>query len=159
MEKEQKSKIGSVRNDGRWHDRGSNWSTPADLFNELAHEFIFTLDCCAESWNAKCQRYFTEKDDGLSQDWETNVVFMNPPYGKALNDWMKKAYESSLKGATVVCLVPAATDTAWWHDYAMKGEIRFLRGRPRFTTPDGMWQQTFSPSVLIIFKPNFPRLT
>ena len=73
---------------------------------------------------------------------------MNPPYGKVLNEWMKKAFES---GCTVVCLVPAATDTAWWHDYAMKGKIRYLRGRPRFVTKEGTWQQTFSPSVIVIF--------
>lgn len=152
MEKELKSKIGRVRNDGRWHNRGSDWSTPQDLFDELNKEFHFTLDPCASDWNHKCKKYFTEKDNGLEKDWGKNVVFMNPPYGKVLNDWMKKAYESSQKGAVVVCLVPSATDTAWWHDYAMKGEIRYLRGRPRFVTPEGTWQQTFSPSVIIILK-------
>ena len=86
------------------------------------------------------------------QDWGNEIVFMNPPYGKYLNDWMKKAYESSQKGAMVVCLVPAATDTNWWHSYALKGEIRYLRGRPRFVTKEGKWQQTFSPSVVVIYK-------
>ena len=120
------------------------------MFDELDKEFQFTLDVCASNWNAKCKKYFTEKDDGLKQGWDKNICWMNPPYGKVLNDWMKKAYES---GTTVVCLVPAATDTAWWHDYAMKGEIRFLRGRPRFQTKEGTWQQTFSPSVIVVLNP------
>ena len=157
MKEEIIKKIGRVRNDGRWHSRGSDWATPQDLFDDLWSEFHFTLDVCASDWNAKVKKHFTEKDDGLKQDWGKNVCWMNPPYGKVLNDWMKKAYESSLKGATVVCLVPSATDTAWWHDYAMKGEIRFLRGRPRFVTPEGTWQQTFSPSVVVVFTP--PEIT
>lgn len=146
------SKIGRVRNDGRWHSRGSDWATPDELFKELDNEFHFTLDPCASDWNAKCEKYFTEKNDGLKQDWGKERVFVNPPYGKILGEWMKKAYESAQKGAVVVCLVPAATDLAWFHDYALKGEIRFLRGRPRFKTKEGTWQQTFSPSIVIIFK-------
>lgn len=152
MKKQNAGKIGRFRNDGRWHGRGSDWSTPQNLFDELDKEFGFTLDVCASEWNAKCGEYFTEKEDGLSQDWKENVCWMNPPYGKALNDWMKKAWESAQRGTIVVCLVPSATDTAWFHDYALKGEIRFLRGRPRFTTPEGSWQQTFSPSIIVIFK-------
>ena len=146
-----KSKLGRVRNDGRWHSRGSDWATPQDLYDKLDAEFHFTLDVCASDWNAKCKRFFTEKDDGLKQDWGKEICWMNPPYGKVLNDWMEKAYKESQNGATVACLVPSATDTAWWHDYAMKGEIRYLRGRPRFQTKEGTWQQTFSPSTLIIF--------
>jgi len=146
-----KSKIARVRNDGRWHSRGSDWATPKELFDELNKEFHFTVDVCASDWNAKCKKYFTEKDDGLKQEWGTDTCWMNPPYGKVLNDWMKKAFESSLDGAIVVCLVPSATDTFWWHEYAMKGEIRYLRGRPRFQTKEGTWQQTFSPSVIVIF--------
>lgn len=151
MKQESKSKIGRVRNNGRWHSRGSDWATPQDLYDKLNDEFGFNLDACASEWNKKHIYYFDEHKNGLIQDWGTNKVFMNPPYGKVLNDWMKKAYESAQNGATVVCLVPAATDTAWWHDYAMKGEIRFLRGRPRFKTPEGTWQNTFSPSVIVIF--------
>lgn len=152
MEIINKSKIARVRNDGRWHNRGSDWSTPQELYDKLNEEFTFTLDPCASDWNAKCPIFFTEKENGLKQDWEKNVVFINPPYGKILNEWMRKAYESSLNGATCVCLVPASTDTEWWHKYAMKGEIRFIRGRPRFVTKEGSWQQTFSPSVIIIFR-------
>lgn len=152
MDLKNKSKIARVRNDGRWHSRGSDWGTPQELYDKLNDEFHFTLDVCASDWNHKCQAYFTEVEDGLVSNWNKEIVFMNPPYGKVLNDWMKKAYESYLNGATVVCLVPAATDTAWWHEYAMKGEIRFLRGRPRFMTKEGTWQQIFSPSVIVIFK-------
>lgn len=144
-----KSSLGRVRNDGRWHSRGSDWSTPQDLYDELDNEFHFTLDVCASDWNKKHTNYFSEKDNALEKDWGNNICWMNPPYGKVLNNWMKKAYESN---TTVVCLVPSATDTAWWHDYVMKGEIRYLRGRPRFITPEGTWQQTFSPSVIVIFK-------
>jgi phage N-6-adenine-methyltransferase len=145
------SKLSSSRNRGRWQGRGSDWATPLELFNKLDNEFHFTLDVCASDWNAKCDKYFTGKEDGLKQDWGDNICWMNPPYGKALNDWMKKAYKESMKKAIVVCLVPASTDLQWWHQYAMKGEIRFLRGRPRFETPDGKWQQTFSPSVIVVF--------
>ena len=143
------SAIARVRNDGRWHSRGSDWSTPQELFDELDAEFHFTLDPCASDWNAKCKKYYTEADNGLEQDWSGETVFMNPPYGKDLKLWMQKAFESD---TTVVCLVPAATDTSWWHDYALKGEIRYLRGRPRFVTKENTWQQTFSPSVIVIFR-------
>lgn len=152
MDSKSKSNIGRFRNNGRWNGRGSDWATPHELYDELNKEFGFTLDVCASDWNAKHKSYFTEKDDALKQNWRGFTCFMNPPYGKALNDWMKKAYEESKNGAVVVCLVPSATDTAWWHDYAMKGEIRFLRGRPRFLTKEGTWQQTFRPSVIVIFK-------
>lgn len=107
------------------------WSTPQDFFDELNKEFGFTLDVCATHDNAKCQTYYTIDQDGLAQEWE-GVCWMNPPYGREIGKWMEKAYESSLNGATVVCLVPARTDTKWWHEYVMKGDIRFLRGRLKF---------------------------
>mgnify|MGYP001591578805 CR=1 FL=1 len=153
MKKEVKSKIARVRNDGRWHSRGSDWATLQGLFDELDAEFHFTLDVCASDWNAKCKNYFSEEQNGLKQDWGQDVCWMNPPYGKALNSWMEKAWDACRLGAKIVCLVPAATDTYWWHEYAMKGEIRYLRGRPRFITKEGTWQQTFSPSVIIILTP------
>ena len=148
-----KTNIAKGRNNGRWHSKGYDWATDKELFNRLNKEFKFTLDVCASDWNKKLDNYFSEEQDSLIQDWSNDICFMNPPYGKVLKDWMKKAYEESLKGATVICLVPSATDLEWWHEYAMKGEIRFLRGRPRFYTKDGKWQNTFSPSVIIIFKP------
>jgi len=108
------------------------WSTPQDTFDALADEFgPFDLDVCATPENAKCSRYYTKEDDGLAHPWYGRC-WMNPPYGREIKAWMRKAYEESQRGATVVCLVPARTDTAWWHDYAMNGEVRFLRGRLKF---------------------------
>jgi phage N-6-adenine-methyltransferase len=106
--------------DGLMSSRTEEWPTPKDFFLKLNEEFHFTLDPCATVKNAKCDRFFTKADNGLIQDWGSDRVFMNPPYGSVIGDWMAKAYHSSLAGATVVCLVPARTDTAWWHDYAMK---------------------------------------
>jgi phage N-6-adenine-methyltransferase len=108
-----------------------DWATPADLFIRLDAEFGFTLDVCASETNAKCERYFTRDDDGLSKRW-TGTCWMNPPYGEAIGAWMEKAHTSANKRTTVVCLVPARTDTAWWWDHARYGEVRFLRGRLRF---------------------------
>lgn len=108
------------------------WSTPQGVFNKLNLEYNFTLDPCATEENAKCETYFTKLEDGLKQDWSGHTVFMNPPYGREIKAWMKKAYEESLKGCVVVCLVPSRTDTIWWHDYAMNGNIEFLKGRLKF---------------------------
>lgn len=108
------------------------WATPQWLFDDLNREFGFTLDPCATPDNAKCERFFTKVDDGLAQTWD-GTVWMNPPYGREIGRWVRKAYEASLTGATVVCLVPARTDTSWWHTYCMKAnEVRFIRGRVRF---------------------------
>jgi phage N-6-adenine-methyltransferase len=125
------------------------WATPQDLFDALNREFGFKTDVCALPSNAKCRRYFTPEMDGLKQRWR-GVCWMNPPYGKVIGHWMRKAYESAQRGATVVCLVPARTDTAWWHDYATKGEIRFLRGRLKFG--DSKSCAPF-PSAVVIFRP------
>lgn len=126
------------------------WATPQDTFDRLNDEFGFEVDVCATSDNAKCDRYFTPKQDGLAQDWRGLRCFMNPPYGREIKHWMHKAYNSSLGGATVVCLVPARTDTAWWHDYAMKGEIRFIRGRLQFGTSR---KDAPFPCAVVIFRP------
>jgi len=128
------------------------WPTPQGLFDELNEEFGFALDPCATDENAKCEMYFTKEDDGLKQDWEKETVFMNPPYGREIGEWMKKAYESSFKGATVVCLVPARTDTRWWHDYAMNAsEIKFIKGRLKFG--DAKNSAPF-PSAVVVFRPS-----
>lgn len=129
-----------------------NWATPQSTFDALHAEFLFTMDVCASEENAKCQRYFTALDDGLSQSW-TGVCWMNPPYGRTIGQWMRKAHQSSLDGATVVCLIPARTDTAWWHDYAMKGEIRFVRGRLKF---GGHKNSAPFPSAVVVFRPSTP---
>lgn len=128
-----------------------NWATPPDFFKKCEEEFgPFDLDVCASVDNAKCPRYFTQSDNGLAQDW-TGRVWMNPPYGRTIGEWMRKAYQSAQTGgATVVCLVPARTDTAWWHDYAMKGTVRFIRGRLKFGGHDN---SAPFPSALVIFRP------
>ena len=125
------------------------WETPQDLFDNLNAEFNFTLDPCCTKETSKCDKFFTP-DDGLLQDWSKDIVFMNPPYGRKIGYWMKKAFLESRKGATVVCLIPSRTDTAWWHDYAMKGEIRFIRGRLKFS---GAKCSAPFPSAVIIFRP------
>lgn len=126
------------------------WATPDATFRQLALEFgPFDLDVCATDANAKCDRYFTKADDGLAQDWGTGRCWMNPPYGPTIGDWMAKAWEASRLGATVVCLVPARTDTAWWHEWAMRGEIRFLRGRLKF---GGMPNPAPFPSAVVVFR-------
>lgn len=127
----------------------TEWATPQDFFDKLNEEFRFTLDPCATKLNAKCKRFFTKKDDGLKQPWKGRV-FMNPPYGRGIDAWVKKAYESAQQGGVlVVCLLPARTDTAWWHDYCMKGEVRFIRGRLKF---GGHTNSAPFPSAVVIFR-------
>lgn len=125
------------------------WETPQETFNALHAEFGFQVDVCALPENAKCSAYFTPEIDGLAQSWR-GVCWMNPPYGRVMPKWIKKAYESSLDGATVVCLIPARTDTAAWHDYCMKGEIRFIRGRLKF---GGHTNSAPFPSAIVVFRP------
>jgi phage N-6-adenine-methyltransferase len=126
------------------------WATPQQTFDRLNEEFGFETDVCALPSNAKCARFYTPEQNGLSQEWR-GVCWMNPPYGRAIGKWMCKAYESALTGATVVCLVPARTDTAWWHDYAAKGEVRFLRGRLKF---GGAKNSAPFPSAIVVFRPH-----
>ena len=128
----------------------NEWVTPKETYDALHREFGFTLDPCCTHQNAKCPRYFTAEVDGLSQFWGGETVFMNPPYGREIIRWMRKARESSLVGATVVCLVPARTDTKWWHSFAMKGEIRFIKGRLKF---DGAKNSAPFPSAIVVFRP------
>jgi phage N-6-adenine-methyltransferase len=123
------------------------WATPQDFFDKLNALHRFELDVCATAENAKCNKYYTVADDGLAQQWQ-GVCWMNPPYGKDIKAWMKKAYQSSLNGAKVVCLVPARTDTQWWHDYAMKGQIEFIKGRLKF---GGHKSSAPFPSAVVVF--------
>ena len=127
----------------------NEWATPNEVYLALHREFNFTLDPCSTHENAKCAQHFTINEDGLSRTWGSHTVFMNPPYGREIYLWMKKAHESSLNGATVVCLVPARTDTKWWHEFAMKGEIRFLKGRLKFV--GGKTNAPF-PSAVVVFR-------
>lgn len=125
------------------------WSTPQEFFDRLNEKYRFELDVCATTENAKCDKHFTIDDDGLAQVWHGSC-WMNPPYGRSIGNWVRKAFESSQSGATVVCLLPARTDTSWWHDYCMKGEIEFIRGRLKF---GGSKNSAPFPSALVIFKP------
>ena len=131
------------------------WPTPQEFFDRLNGEFGFELDVCATPENAKCPRYFTKRENGLLQKW-TGVCWMNPPYGREIGQWVQKAYTSALEGATVVCLLPARTDTAWWHDYCMKGEVRFVRGRLKFG--DATENAPF-PSAVVVFRPGVPEVS
>lgn len=122
------------------------WETPKDLFDKLDTEFHFDIDVCALPFNAKCTTFFTPDQDGLKQKWE-GVCWMNPPYGRKIGAWMRKALEAK---TTVVCLVPSRTDTKWWHEYAMKAsEIRFVKGRLKFG--DSKNSAPF-PSAIIVFR-------
>lgn len=127
----------------------TDWATPWPLFRELDAEFGFTLDVCASRDNAKCQQFYTPGLNGLERDWKTNICWMNPPFGREISAWMSKAYYASREGATVVCLVPARTCTIWWHDYAMKGEIRFIRGRIKF---EGAEHNAPFPCAIVVFR-------
>ena len=115
-----------------------DWATPQRFFDALDAEFRFTLDACATADNAKCPRFFSPADDALTQPWD-GIVFCNPPYGHGIGRWVRKAHmEATFRhGTTVVALIPARTDTAWWHDDVMQAtEIRLIRGRLRFSGHD-----------------------
>jgi site-specific DNA-methyltransferase (adenine-specific) len=123
------------------------WSTPQAFFDELNKEFNFTLDPCATKENAKCKKFYTKEDDGLKQNWDKEIVFVNPPYGKVIGDWVKKSSEAM--GGTVVMLIPARTDTRYFHQYIYhKAEIRFIKGRLKFG--DSKQSAPF-PSMVVIF--------
>jgi phage N-6-adenine-methyltransferase len=125
------------------------WPTPQALFDELHAEFCFTTDVAATSENAKCEHYYTQEQDGLKQDWR-GVCWMNPPYGRAMVEWLKKAIRETWNETTTVCLIPARTNTAWWHDLCQKyGEVRFVRGRPKFGGADHGLPQ---PLAIVVFR-------
>ncbi len=130
--------------------KSNEWSTPQDFFDELNEEFHFNLDPCADDSNHKCDMYFTKEQDGLAQDWGGHRVFCNPPYGKEIKDWVKKCYYEAHKDNTiVVLLIPARTDTTYFQDYIYhRAEVRFIRGRLRFSGKDG----APFPSMLAIFR-------
>jgi site-specific DNA-methyltransferase (adenine-specific) len=127
------------------------WPTPQAFFDLWAARFVFDLDVCADADNAKCSRFFSVDDDGLAQSWAPHVCWMNPPYGREIGKWVRKACEESLKGATVVCLLPARTDTAWWHDYVIPhAEVTFVRGRIKFGNATS---GAPFPSAVAVFRP------
>lgn len=135
-----------------YSSQSDDWATPQIVFDHLNALFgPFTLDPCATPDNAKCSRFYTPDDDGLAQDWGQETVFMNPPYGRAISHWIRKAYRASLHGATVVCLIPARTDTRYWHTCVMRArEIHLIKGRICFG--EGQHPAPF-PSVVVVFRP------
>jgi phage N-6-adenine-methyltransferase len=138
-------------NKGLYSSNTYEWETPQAFFDQLNQEFEFELDVCATKENAKCSNFYSIWEDGLKQEWK-GICWMNPPYGRVIKKWVKKAYESSVKGATVVCLLPARTDTIWWHEYceqANKNDIRFIKGRLRFGESK---KDAPFPSVIVIFR-------
>lgn len=126
-------------NKALWSSENQNWCTPMWFFEQLDNEFHFALDAAATEKSAKCKRFFTPETDGLKKSWDVGgTVFVNPPYGRTICQWIAKAYAESKNGVTVVMLLPARTDTAYFHDYILgKAEIRFIRGRLCFTDEYG----------------------
>lgn len=129
-----------------WSSKTDLWATPQGFFDELNKEFAFTTDVCAIPENAKCDRFFSPEVNGLEQEW-TGVCWCNPPYGREIGKWVKKAYESA---CTVVALLPARTDTKWFHEYIYgKAEIRFVKGRLKF---GGVSTNAPFPSMVVIWR-------
>lgn len=129
----------------------AEWSTPHDFWATLNDEFGFNLDVCSTHENAKCENHFTEAENGLVQTWR-GICWMNPPYGSGMSNWCRKAYESVRSGVApiVVGLVPARTDTRWFHDWVLgKAEIRFIRGRLKFGGSDS---HAPFPSLVVIWR-------
>ena len=127
------------------------WSTPQDFFDQLNEEFQFTLGACALPENAKCALYFTPDINGLVQDWSGHTVFVNPPYGKKISLWVEKCYNESRKDNTkIVMLIPARTDTVYFHRFIYKKviEIRFVKGRLKFGNTSN---SAPFPSMVVIF--------
>lgn len=132
-------------NHGLFTSNTDQWATPQSLFDKLNEEFHFTLDVCADASNAKCPNYFTKEQDGLKQDWSGHMCWMNPPYGRAISHWVEKA-----SGYDVVALLPARTDTRYFHDFIYhKAEIRFLKGRLKF---GGAKNSAPFPSMVVVFR-------
>lgn len=151
--------LGGVRakNNGRYNGNGRHWETPPEIFEPLHREFNFTLDPCAQAHTAKCEQWIDEATNGLTLDWGTHRVFMNPPYGREIYAWTRKARESAAAGALVVGLLPASTDLKWWHeDVIGHAEVRYIRGRVRFITGGPYRASGFFASVIVIWRPPTP---
>lgn len=138
-------------NRGMYTSDSAEWSTPQDFFDKLDEEFYFTLDPCSTDENAKCRKHFTKEQNGLAQDWTGETVFCNPLYGREIWKWCRKCYEHAMSGrGTAVMLVPARTDTGWFHDWVYgKAELRFIRGRLHFG--GSKWNAPF-PSLVAIYR-------
>lgn len=152
--------LGGVRakNNGRYNGNGRHWETPPEVFDLLHTEFAFTLDPCATAATAKCPKFFTEEQNGLEQSWAGERVFMNPPYGREVYAWTKKARQEAERGTLVVGLLPASSDLAWWHnDVDGRADVRYLRGRVRFLTGGPYRASGFFPSVVVVWRRLLPK--
>lgn len=135
------------------------WSTPISFFNKVSKEFVFTLDAAALQSSTLCSNWYgpdhpeEKRRNAFFQDWHQDAgdgaIWLNPPYGKTIKEWMRKADEESKKGATVVCLVPSRTDTAWFHDHCIHHEVRYIRGRLKFGNAKNVAP---FPSALIVMR-------
>ena len=129
-----------------------DWATPQDFFDRLNAEFHFTLDPCADDFNHKCEKYYTEAQDGLKQDWSGERVFCNPPYGRDVPKWVQKCFDETHTGNCdlAVMLLHARTDTRWFHDYIYHkaDEVRFVKGRLKF---GGQTTNAPFPSMVVVF--------
>lgn len=147
-----------MNRDLMFSNKNNAWCTPRDFFDQLNKEFHFTLDPCCLPKSALCQKFYTPDDDGLKQGWDNEIVFCNPPYGREINKWVKKASEAM--GGVVVMLIPSRTDTRYFHDYIYnKAEIRFIKGRLKFVDMDYKGEEKDRkmssapfPSMIVIFK-------
>lgn len=130
-------------NQGMRSSADSTWTTPPDFFAKLDKEFGFGLDAAALSTSTLVPDNWFGPDhptphrrDALALDWtwcsDGKPIWLNPPYGRVIKDWVAKADYESKQGATVVCLVPARTDTNWWWDSCIHHEVRFIKGRLKF---------------------------
>ena len=138
-------------NKGLFSSATDVWETPQDFFDALNDEFHFTLDVCAGALNHKCERYYLKAEDGLSRDWSGETVWCNPPYGREIGRWVKKCSEHD---GVAVMLLPARTDTRWFHDFIYKkAEIRFIKGRLKF---GGSKNSAPFPSMVVIFRKTKP---
>lgn len=142
----------------RFESARQDWETPLEIFSPLHAEFNFTLDAAASDANKKVDRFFDAATDGLLQDWGTETVWLNPPYGDGaakVSEWARKAYQASRRGATVVMLIPARTNTTWFQDICLRhAEVRFIRGRPRFGDAE---HGLPLPLCVVVFRPDGQR--
>lgn len=138
-----------MNNDLMFSSESEEWATPQELFDKLNAEFNFSLDVCATAENRKCNAFFSKDQNALTKEW-AGVCWMNPPYGRKIGEWVKKAFNTSVAGGgTIVCLLPARTDTRWWHNYCIRGEVRFIRGRLKFGEQKN---SAPFPSAIVIFR-------
>lgn len=142
-------------NTDRFASKTIEWATPANVFDPLNSEFRFTLDVCANSENSKCPAFYDMEKNGLAQQW-VGTCWMNPPYGREMTEWLRKAIAERENGVTTVALIPARTNTGWWHDLVIpNGEVRFLRGRPKFV---GAKHGLPFPLAIVVFRAAQPAL-